>query len=132
MITDKEYSIQKKRVLHYLNKWKLTLGLGAHKLNLEWDRGLRTGEDQEDVAIHCTNSWQYRLVTLYIYLPVIKRQTDEELEHIIVHEFAHSLIAPLAQRAPEDIGDLHEFATECVAQAILWAYERGKEEDKKR
>lgn len=121
-MTDKEYLAEKKRIMKLLDKWKHILGLGAHKLNIEWVRGTR--QDESDVAVHCSNSWQYRLITLWVYLPVTAEHDDIEAEHIIVHELSHSLLAPLAQHT-NDIDDIHEFTTECVAQAILWAYEAG-------
>lgn len=121
-MTDKEYEAEKKRVKKYVEKWQRTLGLGAHKIDITWERGTRREDD--DVAIHCNNSWQYRLVAWNVYLPVTHSNDDRELEHIVVHELSHSLIAPLAQRT-EGVEDIHEFSTECVAQAILWAYEAG-------
>lgn len=71
-MNDKEYAAEKKRVRKYLDKWKGTLGLGAHKLNIEWHR--ERDEEESQTAIRCTNSWQYRLITLNVFLPVCKEQ----------------------------------------------------------
>lgn len=125
-MNDKEYAAEKKRVKKIVDKWKITLGLGAHKLDIVWDRSTR--EDDANVAIHCNNSWQYRLIHWNVYTPVTSENSDEELEHIIIHELSHSLLAPIAQAAPDGAENEHEFSTECVAQAILWAYEKGKKE----
>src|SRR4051812_12590110 len=117
-MTDKEFATEKRRFKKVADKWKTTLGLGAHKLSIIYDR--HTKEEARDVAVDCSNSWQYRLISLTVYTPVTQENDEEELEHIVVHELAHSLIAPLAQNRDDDTDQLHEFATECVAQAILW------------
>lgn len=121
-MTDSEYKAEKKRVMKSITKWKHILGLGAHKINIEWDR--HTKESNPDVAIDCNNSWQYRLICLNVYTPVTVENSDDELEHIVIHELSHTLLAPLAQSV-DDEENVHEFATTCVAQAIQWAYEAG-------
>lgn len=122
-MTDKEYSKQKKRVQGYIDKWFDTLGLGWFRVEMNWCRERK--DESPNVAADTTTQWQYRFSSINWYLPVIAENTDEAVEGIVVHEFAHILIAPIAQTASEELDQQHEYATESIARAFQWAREAG-------
>jgi|ERR1044072_1486593 hypothetical protein len=122
-MTDKQYSQQKKRVGSLIDKWKGPLGIGWYHVKLVWSRAY--SEDNVRVMAVTETTWQYRQAVITWYLPTVLEETDEDfLESVVVHELCHILLAPLAAAAGEndtkgDSMDVHEYATECVAQALI-------------
>lgn len=122
-MTDKEYEKQKARVKKVLNRW-LTVGFNWWNIELEWNR--EKDEDSPSQAAQTHTMWQYRDVNIIWNLPVIKNQTDEELETIVVHELSHILIASIQDFSNDDKREMTEFATTNVARALQWAAELKK------
>lgn len=125
-MTDKEYSKQKKRINAFYDKWAPILGMGWYKVNLLFIRDTDTNEP-ETAAITSSQS-QYRLASIRFFMPIIASQSDEDLEHIIVHELCHILIAPLSQFTTDEPATnyVHEYSTECFAWALEHAYKAGQ------
>jgi hypothetical protein len=70
-----------------------------------------------------TVKWEYREATIEWNLAGCARLRDDELELTAIHEYVHSLLAPIASLVPE--GDIHakleELATESIARVICAA-----------
>lgn len=118
-MSDKEYEKQKARVNKYREKWFDTLGLGWYEVKLNWSQL----EDREnhDTAAKTTWRWQYRSAEITFFLPAFVDLDDDDVESIVVHEFAHILTGPMVQNAPDENTQLMEYGTECVARALIWA-----------
>lgn len=125
-MNDKEYNIQKKRVQKLINKWRRPIGMGWWRIEFAFTRE-RNADEYNCVAM-TESRWQYRYAAITFYLPAVADNDDDFLENIVVHEFSHVLISSMAQAIPEEHQMEHEYATECVAQAILWAREAGSKD----
>ena len=126
-MNDREYSKQKARVKKYIDKWFNAMGLGWFKVDMEWIR--ERYDSNPRVAAMTNTSWQYRHANIQWFLPALADNDDEFLEGIVVHEFVHILLAPLlAVDSEDDLPMQHEYATECVARAVLWAREAGQKD----
>lgn len=125
-MTDKEYREQKRRVKRYIDKWLKPLGMGWHRIDLEWDR--ERNNDLPDEAAVTSWMWQYRTANITFRLPVIKELNEEKLENVVVHEFSHILTGAMVQNQPEDNKQLMEYSTENVARALIWAREAGRKD----
>ncbi len=121
-MTDKEYAEQKKRIETVFNAWFYEL-----QLNL-WDidqRFLRDVDEENPTFLAITNAlWPYRRVTFNWYLPNVSTVSDSQLELHVVHEMVHTLLDPL--HTPETDAAKLEFATQCVAQSLLWTRKNKK------
>lgn len=100
--------------------------------------------DDEPVVTAITECrWQYLTADITWYLPSVARCTDERLEAILVHEYAHILLAPEQEvldqilereRVTKGLEDhewlalqdayakVMELSTEMCARAVLGAY----------
>ena len=109
----------KERTKTLVEFWQAQLGLDW----LTFKHNYTTAYDSDDPhTCACTEAyWQYRDVKFTWYLPAIARLDDDELEDVVVHEFVHSMIAPIEQNMDDDDADLCEFAVENVCRAFLHA-----------
>lgn len=130
-MTDTEYEAEKARVERYCEKWRAAVGLGWWTVTYAWLRepdltNIRKDAYRAAAVTHTT--WVYRQATIDWHLDVLQSQNDEELEHIVVHEFAHVLIDGLRQCVPKNAHseDLMEYITEGVARALMYAREFDK------
>lgn len=123
-MTDKEYEIQKARLKKAIDKWFDIFGLGWYTIDMAYAR--ERDETVSTTAGKVTTHWQYRSAKITWFLPAIADCDDDYLEGIVTHEFSHILVAPLCLvDSEEDLPTQHEFATESVARALIWAYEAG-------
>lgn len=124
-MTDKEFNMQKKRVQKYIDRWFKTLGLGWFKVDMNWSR--ERDEREPKTAGYVNTLWQYRSASITWFLPAVADCDDDSLEGVVVHEFTHILVAPLmAVSKEEDLSLQHEYATESLARAFIWAREAGR------
>jgi hypothetical protein len=120
-VTDKEYRVEKKRVQKYINKWFQAMGLGWFRVDMVWER--ERDLEVPDTAAKTLTKWQYRTANITWFLPATKDCNDEFLENVVVHEFVHILVAPMAN---DDEPNEHEYATESLARAMQWVREAGQ------
>lgn len=126
-MTDKEFEKQKRRLKRYIDKWFKVMGLGWFKVDMDFVRA--RDETSPGTAAKTTTHWQYRQAWIEWFIPSIADNDDDFLEGIVVHEFTHILIAPLVLVDKEtDLPIQHEYATESLARAIVWAREAGEKE----
>lgn len=127
-MTDKEHEIIKARIQKLIDKWYHTLGLGWYRTDMVWARD--HDEEKRDTAARTKWSWQYRTAEITWFLPVCMNQNDEELERIVVHEFAHILTGSMAQNAPDtdEYSQMMEYGTETVARSLMWARNAGRDD----
>ena len=130
-MTDKEYAKQKKRIRQLIAKWHGT-GFGWWRIDYEYDREVKESDNEviRNCVADCSTSWEYRTALITFYMPVVARQSDEELENQFVHEHAHILIGAIQDFSNENARQMTEYATECVARALVWAREAGAKDKK--
>lgn len=129
-MNDMDYAKQKARCKKFIDKWFDTMGLGWFKVDMTWNRA--RDEDVPSTAAKTITHWQYRTANIEWFVPALEDNDDDFLEGIVVHEFTHILIAPLMLAdSTEDLKLQHEYATECIARAIVWAREAGEKGKKK-
>ena len=132
-MNDAAYEATKLRVEQMCDKWYTALGLGWWIVTYNWRRDTlnynETGAHLSDAATTRTQ-WPYRKADIDWNLDVIEGMNDEELELLVIHEFAHILIDALRSQVSEKHRDLMEYTTESVARAILYVRQAGREDAK--
>lgn len=124
-MNDEEFEKQKSRVQTYFDKWFKPLGMGWFEVDVDWLRS--PDEDLPNAAATTTFQWQYRQAGIKFFLPIIATLSDDKLEGVVVHEFAHILTSSMSQNAPEEYDQQMEFGTETVARALIWARKAGED-----
>lgn len=118
---DKEFKKAQARCRKYLKKWINPLGLSWYKINVNYKDGEApqsyTGAGIAPLKIHV--AWQYRQATITIYLEDIP-ETEEELEHAIVHELCHIFVNPMRFCDEHFDIDKEEYVVESLARAFMW------------
>jgi len=108
----------KARIDKILKKWVEVAGFRWWKIDIVYtfDRS----DSSRNVLGTTDTLWAYRSATIEFFLAAIFEQkyTDEQLEDFIVHELSHILVASLV--SDESDRDKMEYATECVARALLF------------
>mgnify|MGYP001091125886 CR=1 FL=1 len=132
-MNDREYAAQKKRVMALIRKWRSILGLNGDRIHFTWHR--TPCPESPSTVMWVKANWQYRNHYMDIYLTEVLELPDDELEETVVHEFVHLLIHPATGdsdgKSPAEVEKM-EFATTSVAYAIIWAYQAGKNEAKRK
>lgn len=130
-MNDREYKKQKRRAERVLLKWQEALGFRWWKCRFDFSRQHKERTDDEAKAgkeiladIFC--QWEYAHLTITVYLPAIEDLDNDELEHAIVHEFAHALVNEMRDYAKDEKHE--ERVVENLAKAIRWAYQTGKDD----
>ena len=118
-MNDAEYEEQIKRVQRYLYKWQWLVE-DEWWLKYVYDRERAKGDgDDENTGARVTTSWEYREALIRLFLPSTAEMEDEELERIIVHEFAHIIVCEMRLKgAKED--DPAGFHNEHVCSTLAW------------
>lgn len=105
------------RIRHYVAEWEGVLDLPGVEVIHRFIETVR--DDEEGTAADTEVKWQYRRATMRWYLPVLIGTPDDELESILVHEYCHVLLGPLASHLKPNSVDFEEFAVESIARALL-------------
>jgi hypothetical protein len=111
------------RILEATARWEHELEMGWLSIGHIFVDQVR-GEESDDIestAAVTYASWEYRHATITWYLPAVGTMTDEALNDVVVHELVHVLLAPLRDHLKPGSIKQEEFATECVARAIVAA-----------
>ena len=119
-MTDEEYQQQVERSKRYLYKWQWLVE-DEWWLKYIYSRGRDKQEDDENTGARVTTSWEYREAQIVIYTPLMAECLDDEVERIIVHEFAHIILAEMRLKgAKED--DPGGFHNEHVASTLAMSF----------
>lgn len=135
-MNDAEYERQRARVMTLVHKWQMQLGLGSWKIRYEWERGsislpsgLKTSERFAPIMI-CEPHWPYLMADVLVSLQEVKDATDEDLEHYLVHEYAHCLLNEMHDWNEEE-GRFHEERVATMLEkAFVWVWQAGWESAK--
>lgn len=109
-MTDKELKRHKKRVQKHLRHWKLLLGLGAWKIDVDWYDGRLPDTDPDPYRVCLMDvdaRWEYLTIDMRVNVDAISRLSDEALEAAVIHELCHALVCEMRDWDPED-GRHHE------------------------
>jgi hypothetical protein len=111
-VTEKAFKRQKKRVQKYLRHWKILLGLGVWRIDVEWYDGrlteTRGGHDSRDTVLADIHvSWEYLKATMRVNIEAVSKLSDEQLEEVIIHELLHAVVNEMRNFSADD-GIYHE------------------------
>lgn len=123
---DKEYRIQKKRIIKIWDKWYKTLGMHWWRVDRYWERDYC--EDSSSTLMITNSNWEYRTGSIRIYVPSCAEITDEHLEESMVHEFVHILMAPLQDLRDDQARQITEHTVVTLARSIIWSREAGNKD----
>lgn len=79
-------------------------------------------DDDNECAADTSAKWHYRIATIRWFLPTCLTMSDRGLEEVLVHEYAHVLMAALDDRIKPGSDEHVEHATESVARALLCTF----------
>jgi hypothetical protein len=123
---DKTYEKHYARVLAYIDKWLVPLGLGWYSfevLGYEKEKEFRKGNGGV-VAMRIWCDWRYMTASLSINVPAIRRMTDDELERAVVHELIHIIVNEMREGGI----DHEERTVSWLTKAFFWVRNAGVEE----
>ena len=127
-MTDEEYESQKARVKQLLDKWTQPLGLLWWNMKVNYIRESSPRDGTTFCPIMAIETdWRYLLATLFIYVPEIVGMDDEELEHCLLHEFAHIFVSELRDQTPEDHRNHEERVVTWMARSWQWVWEAAQD-----
>lgn len=110
-MTDKAFKRQKKRVQKYLRHWKVMLGLGVWRIDVDWYDGrlpeTRSLNDRDVVLADIHVSWEYLKATMRVNVAAVAGLSDEQLEEVIIHELLHAVVNEMRNYSADD-GIYHE------------------------
>lgn len=127
-MTDKEFKKQTERFKKCLLKWSKPLGLNWYTIDVDYKMGdapkSYTGAGIAPFEIKV--AWQYRNALITVYVEEMP-ESDEILEHAVVHELCHIFVNPM--RVCDDHFDMdrEEYTVEMLARAFLWLRDSIKE-----
>lgn len=128
-MTDAEAEQQKDRVKAISDRWLKTLGLGWWKVTFGWYRGAIPNHD--GALGVCSTDWKYQHADISFDLTRVADQDDEELEKIVLHEFAHiflNMIRPIDGVTDEEMAR-EEFICNRLALSWLWTRDHFQEKE---
>lgn len=91
--TWKEKPARKKFVHNYIDKLKQQFFLTGWEITINYN--LYPLEENPNVGAECKPTWNYRRATIEIYPPFWERNSVEEQEDILKHEFCHIILCQL-------------------------------------
>ena len=122
-MNDAEYEEQKERARRYLHKWQwLVDSEWWLKYVYDRERAKEEGDDDENTGARVTTSWEYREALIRLFLPSTAEMEDDELERLIVHEYAHIMVCEMRLKgAKEDDPDgfHNEHVCSTIARVLL-------------
>lgn len=130
-MTDAEYETTKAKLLGFSDAWVQTLGLGAWRIFLTWerdgysDRGHSAEGNYEDrkSGAYTVADWRYMEAEITFNVPGLYDMEPHRLEEIFVHELCHVLLSEMHR---DDVTlQAHEERT-CtqLAKAFLWVRDK--------
>lgn len=112
-MTDQDYENAKKRFEKYAEKWHPLMQMGWYDIRYEYHRDFFP-DDVDTVAI-TNSSWIYRRAKIDVSMRKIHELDDAQVEDVVVHEFAHIVLAPVTQDQPEEWHEQVEYTTQTIA-----------------
>lgn len=94
-------------ILQCIAEWIDVLAMERWDLTVTFSTSYKDGESEKDST--CTwadtdTSWCYQTIHMTFYPRAVdpKKITDEDIEHMIVHELGHSLVRPMVAEEVTD------------------------------
>lgn len=110
-MTEKAFKRQKKRIQKCLRHWKILLGLGVWRIDIEWYDGrlteTRTNDPHSTVLADIHVSWEYLKATMRVNVEAVSKLDDEQLDELIIHELLHAVVNEMRNYSADD-GIYHE------------------------
>lgn len=126
-MTDKEFAAQKDRITKLSKEYKDVLGLHRWQINYKFERNKVEvdGETKNSSTImSIAPLWEYKTATVTVYCLETKELEDDDLKIDFLHEMAHALVAPMAEKARRKD---EEVAVTDIAIALFFMEKHGYE-----
>ena len=104
-MTDREYTVEKRRIAKLLQKWLAIFPLTGWEIHTEIVRGSGGYEDNGTVMAHVVTTWARMRAWITIFAEETYALVEERLEETIIHELCHIMVAEIA---PEEKNDHEE------------------------
>lgn len=74
-------------------------------------------------AADADSKWEYRMVTITVYLPTVANHTDGQMRGILAHELIHGIVAPMESLVKDGDANIRqcELAVESLTRTFLKA-----------
>lgn len=120
-MNDEEFEKQKARIQTLTERWVKPLGLGWWDIGVVYERDIFEvdGKPAPDAVGKCTANWRYAHACLTFNMPLVRQQTDEQLERIFLHELMHIFLNE-ARENGDDWLDHEERVASTLTKAFLW------------
>ena len=127
-MTDADYAAAKERVFAIAKQWQEALGLCWWDIDYAWSREhlpTRKGDDDDGYSVIASTvaRWQYGDATITVCLPLMAEKTDDEIAHIMVHEFLHIMVNETRGDALDWLDHEERVCTQ-LTKAVFWVRER--------
>lgn len=136
-MNDGEYEQQKERLRALAERWIKPLGLGWWQIDLiyardDYELPAGSSSDRAHSLAHCSCDWRYADASITWNMPLVKEQSDEELQRYFVHELGHIFVSEMrwARDNDHDGLDHEERVVTTLAKAFLWLREIAADEAK--
>lgn len=123
-MNDETFAHEKERVLTLARYWRDVLCLIRWEITYRFF--LENIPNEDDATMTCTVQWPYQTAYISVNCSVTEDLSDEKLEEILVHEFAHIIVN---QMRPEDgrCTPNEERVCTMIADAILTTRDAARE-----
>jgi len=119
-MTDKEFTVQKKRIASLIKRYTVDFGLGHWDFTYKFEREkLEVDSEDHNVStiMSIVPSWEYKTAVVRFHVIETKELTDNQLKRTFFHELVHALVAPMStknKRMEEEM-----VATD-ISNAMFW------------
>lgn len=102
-----------------VKEWEPLLDLPGVAVEHRFHNTFLDPANPDATCAQAVTRWQYREAVIHWYMSGAVRQTRDELENTLVHEYVHIMMAPVHERLKAGSEEHDELATENVARALL-------------
>ncbi len=114
-----KHEATERAILRLVREWEPLLDLPGVAVEHRFHDTFLDPANPDATCAQAVTRWQYREAVIHWYLPGAVRQTSDELENTLVHEYVHIMLAPTHDRLKAGSEEHDELATENVARALL-------------
>jgi len=114
----KAFKRTRRHIQSLLDTWLTQLGLKWWSIEVRYydsEKGFRKA-DGRAVAMRVTSDWRYMSLCIDVNTPACARQTDDDLERIVVHELSHALVNEMREGGI----DHEERVVTTLTKAFMW------------
>lgn len=101
-MNDETFALTKNRIDQLIERIRYELGLNTYILNVCYERTAVCGTNNGQVVMDVSSSWEYREITITVYMEACVDLPDDRLETVVWHEFMHVMVQPMRAEEPSE------------------------------